>query len=258
MPRKKPAAVPLVSAAARTLAILERLSASPSLGLEELSRATGLAKPTAHRFLLTLKELGYVRRDERERWAVTLKLFNVGSLALDHLDLHAAARPVAEELAAELGETVHVGVLDGDEAVYVIKIESRYTIRMYSQVGRRVPLYCSALGKVLLAWEDERARAEALGGVRFIPFTARTLRDRAELELELARVRETGWARDDAEREEGIHCLGAPIFDREGRVVAALSVSWPAFRWEGGREAEVAARVKEAADRVSAVLGHQS
>src|SRR5512136_1704355 len=102
MPKKrsaKPAAVPLVSAAARALSVLERLSHQRTIGLEDLSREIKLAKPTVYRFLLTLQELGYVRRADGDRWAITLKLFNVGSRALDHLDLYSAARPIAEELS---------------------------------------------------------------------------------------------------------------------------------------------------------------
>ena len=151
----KGASAPFVSAAARALVVLERLSQQRAIGLEEISREIKLAKPTVYRFLLTLQELGYVRRVDGDRWAITLRMFNVGSRALDHLDLHSASRAIAEELSEDLGETVHVGVLEADSVVYVLKIESRYTIRMFSRVGRRTPLYCSSLGKVLLAFSRD-------------------------------------------------------------------------------------------------------
>ena len=235
----KAAAVPLVSAATRALAVLERLSHQRAIGLEELARAVNLAKPTVYRFLLTLQELGYVRRTDGERWAITFKLFSVGSRALDHLDLHSAARPVAEGLAEELGETVHMGVLEEDSAVYVMKIESRYTIRMYSRVGRRIPLYCTAIGKCLLAFSREEEREAALKGVRLLAFTRKTLTTRTALGAELDRIRNQGFALDDEEHEEGIHCIGAPILDQSGSVVAVISASWPDFRYpprRGGRE----------------------
>jgi IclR family transcriptional regulator, KDG regulon repressor len=256
--KSKQKAVPVVSAAARALAVLESLSRESSMGLEELSRELGLAKPTVYRFLLTLQELGYARRDENERWAMTLKTFNVGSRAIDHLDLYQAARPIAEELAATLGETVHMGVLEGDSAVYVLKIESKYTIRMYSRVGRRIPLYCTAIGKVFLAYASAGERKAALEGVRLVAFTPKTITTRVALDAELRRVVAQGYARDAEEHEEGIKCLGAPIFDREGTVVAALSASWPLFRYEVGREADKAAAVKAAAAKVSAILGHEA
>jgi len=248
--------VPIVSAAARALSVLESLSRKRSASLEELSREIGLAKPTVYRFLQTLQELGYARRDESERWAMTLKTFNVGSRALDHLDLHSAARPVAAELAVELGETVHMGVLEGDSAVYVLKIESNYTIRMFSRVGRRIPLYCTAIGKVLLAYSGLPERKAALEGLRLVAFTPKTITTRSGLDAELKLIRAQGFGRDAEEHEEGIACLGAPIFDNDRAVVAALSVSWPLFRYEAGQESDKAAAVVSAAARISAILGY--
>jgi IclR family KDG regulon transcriptional repressor len=215
-----------------------------------------MAKPTVYRFLLTLQELGYARRVDGDRWAMTLKLFNVGSRALDHLDLHSAARPIAEELSEDLGETVHMGVLEGDSAVYVLKIESRYTIRMFSRVGRRIPLYCTAIGKVLLAFAKEEDRESALKGVRLLAFTKKTLTTRAALHAELERIREQGFALDDEEHEEGIHCIGAPIFDHTGGIVATISASWPGFRYEQREEESEKIDKVKAAARISTFLGY--
>lgn len=251
-----PGKPPLVSAAARLLSILEELSRKRSWGLEELSREVGLAKPTTYRFLLTLQELGYARRDEAERWAMTLKLFNVGSRALDSLDLHAAARPVAEELSAELGETIHMGVLEGDSAVYVLKIESKHTIRMYSRVGRRIPLYCTAIGKVLLCQISAEERKASLAGVKLVAHTPKTITTRSALEVELKAVRERGYAFDDEEHETGIRCIGAPVFDHSGEVLAAISASWPLFRYDEKLEKQWIGRVTRAAARISSILGY--
>jgi IclR family KDG regulon transcriptional repressor len=245
-----------VSAVSRAFAVLERLSRERSLSLEQLSRDVRLAKATSYRFLMTLQALGYARRDEHDRWAMTLKLFNTGSRALDHLDLYAAARPVAETLAEHLGETVHMGVLDGDAAVYVLKIESTHTIRMFSRVGRRIPLHCTAIGKILLAFGEPEERAAALGGLRLEARTARTLTARVALEAELDKVRRQGFAVDNEENEHGIRCIGAPVFGHTGAVVAALSASWPTFRFPADGIAHATAAVREAAARISSVLGH--
>jgi IclR family KDG regulon transcriptional repressor len=252
------AAPPLVGAAARALAVLDRLSRRRATSLEELSREVQLAKPTVYRFLLTLQELGYARRVDGERWAMTLKLFNVGSRALDHLDLHAVAQPIAVELAEALGETVHMGVLEGNAAVYVLKIETHHTIRMFSRVGRRIPLHCTAIGKVLLAFARDEEREAALQGVRLLAHTRRTLTTRAALNAELERIREQGFALDDQEHEEGIHCIGAPVFDHAGAVVAGLSASWPGFRYQRDREGALIDRVQADAARISASLGHEA
>jgi IclR family KDG regulon transcriptional repressor len=260
MPKlREPKAAPdnVVNAAARAFVVLERLSRQRTIGLEALAREVQLAKPTVYRFLLTLQELGYARRADGDQWGMTLKLFNVGSRALDHLDLHTAARPVAEQLADDLGETVHMGVLEGDSAVYVMKIESRHTIRMFSRVGRRIPLYCTAIGKVLLAYANEDERESALKGVRQLAFTKRTHTSRATLYAELERIREQGFALDDEEHEEGIHCIGAPVFDYTGSIVATISVSWPSFRYERGEEGGKVDKVKAAAARISTFLGYR-
>ena len=256
MATKKPSATPLVSAAVRVLAVLEHLSRQRAIGLEDISKEIKLAKPTVYRFLLTLQELGYVRRVDGERWAITMKMFNIGSRALDHLDLQSIARPIAEELSEQFGETVHMGLLEGNAAVYVLKVESRYTIRMFSRVGRRIPLYCTAIGKCLLAFSTLEERDLALKGVRLLAFTHKTLTTRTALELELARIREQGFAMDDEEHEIGIHCIGAPIFDHAGSVVAALSVSWPAFRYKPEEEFDKIEAIKAACARISALMGY--
>jgi len=247
---------PLVSALARGFAVLERLSRDSSLSLEQLSRDVHLAKATAYRLLMTLQALGYARRDEHDRWTMTLRLFNTGSRALDHLDLYTAARPVAEELAEHLGETVHMGVLEGDAAVYVLKIESKHTIRMFSRVGRRIPLYCTAIGKVLLAFAAPEEHAAALRSLRLVPLTPRTITARVALEAELDKVRRQGFAVDNEEHEHGIRCIGAPVFGHTGEVMAAVSASWPTFRFPADGLVHATAAVRTAAARISSILGH--
>ena len=259
--KKMPArssAPPLVSAASRVLAILEALTRQRAINLEELARQVKLAKPTVYRFLLTLQQLGYVRRDEADRWAITLRMFNVGSRALDHLDLHAAARPVAEGLAEELGETIHMGVLDGDTAVCVMKIETRNRIRMYSRVGRRMPLHCTAIGKVLLAFMPDDEREAALGEMPLTAMTEHTIVSRAALDADLARARSLGYAIDAEENEEGVYCVAAPVFDYTGAIVAGLSVTVPVFRRKPDQEADKVARLKAAAGRISDILGYST
>ena len=245
-----------ISAVARTFTILEKLSAVSSSGVDDLARSTGLAKATVYRFLLTLRDLGYVRRDGEDRWFLTLKLFSVGSRALDHIELPTVARQVAEGLSDRLGETVHVGILDDDEVLYVLKVESRSTIRMYSRVGKRIPLYCSAMGKVLLAALPAAGQKELLKSIRLIRFTPNTLKDRKALEAELARVREAGIAVDAEEHEQGITCIAAPIRDSSGSVIAALSVSWPVFRFEVEQKESYLRSIRQAAAEISSILGY--
>lgn len=248
--------LPTISAVKRVFCIVEELSRVKCSRLETLSARTGLAKPTVYRFLNTLRELGYAWRDEGDRWYLGMKLFSVGARALDHIDLPEIARPIASELSTALGESVHMGILDEDEALYILKIESRYTIRMYSRVGKHIPLYCTAIGKIFLADMDSEQFDSWVSGRRLVPLTPHTLSSTAALQSELAEIRRQGWARDREEHEEGVTCIGAPIRDHSGRAVAAISASWPLFRFEKERQDEYRQAILEAAIRISAIMGY--
>lgn len=247
----------LISAVVRVFSILETLSTKKSINLEHLSQETGLAKPTVYRFLNTLRGLGYVHRDENDQYFPTLKMFSIGSRILDHMDLPSITRPIAQGLSDRLGETVHLGVREGDEAIYLVKIESKYTLRMYSQVGKKIPLYCTAIGKSLLAGQASGEVDAYLERTRLIPFTPHTITDARAFHQELDRVRDQHSSQDREEHEEGIRCIASPILDHRGSTVAAMSVSWPVFRFDNAREAEYVGLVRDATKEISRILGAQ-
>jgi IclR family KDG regulon transcriptional repressor len=149
-----------------------------------------------------------------------------------------------------------MGILDDKEVLYVLKIESRYTIRMYSRVGKKIPLYCSAMGKVLLANAIAHVREELLSSIKLVQFTPNTINDRTMLGKALDAIVKEGIAEDAQEHEEGITCLAAPVRDHSGGVVAALSVSWPLFRFDPSKRPAYSARIKGAAEEISAILGY--
>jgi len=246
----------LISAVSRTITVLETLSRCKAINLEQLAKETDLPKATLLRFLGTLSTLGYVHRDPYDQYSLTLKMFSVGSHSLEHLDLLRLARPIAEELVGTLGETVHMGILEDTSAVYVLKVESRYTIRMHSRVGKSIPLYCTAIGKMLLANLYKEARDDAIHRIKLVPFTPNTLKTQAALKKELAEIREAGWSMDREEHEEGVACICAPVRDHTGRTIAALSVSWPKFRFDSDKNAEYIAVIAEHAARLSSLMGY--
>ncbi|NCN05558.1 MAG: IclR family transcriptional regulator [Spirochaetales bacterium] len=246
---------PLLTGVTRAFSILETLSHYPRINLERLAAETGLPKPTVFRFLNTLRDLGYVHRDPQDQYASTLKMFSLGSRALDHLDLYHIIRPVAEKLSEDLKETVHVGVLDDDEGVYILKIESKYTLRMYSRVGKRIPLYCTAIGKCLLAGLDSERLESYLDHYKPVPFTPNTIKDPESLKKEVVRVRSQAWAEDGEEHEQGIRCIGVPVLDHKGSTLAAVSVSWPTFRFENQRAEEYQTHIQQAGREISYILG---
>lgn len=239
----------------RTIVILETLSKHQSINLEQLSKETGLPKATLLRFLSTLVNLGYVYRDNTDLYSLTLKMFSVGSRGLEHIDLIHVANPVAQNLCDELGETVHMGVLEEDKAVYVLKKESSFTIRMYSRVGKAIPLYCTAIGKVLLSDMTQDSLEEYLESVKMKPFTPNTITDIGVLKQELQQIRDRGWASDNEEHEMGTLCIGSPIKDYTGKVVAAMSVSWPLFRFNPEEQEHITKSILEACTNLSHLLG---
>lgn len=245
-----------MSAVERTLSVLEALSKKESINLENLAKTTKLPKATLLRFLSSLISLGYVYRDEGDMYHLTLKMFSVGSRSLNHIDLVNTARPFTKELSEELGETVHMGILVDDKAVYILKDESQYTIRMYSRVGKSIPLYCTAIGKIFLSEMKEDALNQYLATHELKPFTPKSIRSANALKEELKLVKKRGWSIDDEEREENIMCIGAPVKDYTGEVVAAISVSWPLFRFNKDNFNKAVAKITESAKELSRILGY--
>ncbi len=245
------------SGVVRTIAILEALAHLPRTNLEQLSRQTGLPKATLLRFLNTLIGLGYVNRDPADQYNLTLKMFSVGSHSLEHLDLMDSASPVAQRLCDTFGETVHMGILDDYHAVYVMKKESSYTIRMYSRVGKSIPLYCTGIGKILLSGMNSKEVETYLQIVKLKPYTPKTIRTIDALRAEIQQVKRQGWACDDEEHEMGTFCIAAPIRDYSGHVVAAMSVSWPLFRFDMGEREKYTKTIMDECMNLSKQLGYE-
>ena len=144
-----------VSSVLKVFGILQALGEEREIGITELSQRVMMSKSTVYRFLQTMKTLGYVAQEgESEKYSLTLKLFELGARALQNVDLIRSADIQMREISRLTKETIHLGALDEDSIVYIHKIDSMYNLRMYSRIGRRNPLYSTAIGKVLLAWRD--------------------------------------------------------------------------------------------------------
>lgn len=246
-----------VSGVNRAITILETLSNIERINLESLSKTTNIPKATLLRFLQSLISLGYVNRDISDQYSLTLKMFSVGSKALKHTDLINTVRPYAKELCNDFGETVHMGIKDGETAIYVLKEESSYTLRMYSRIGKVIPLYCTAIGKIFLSQMKEKEFDEYLLNNPLKPFTKNSLRTKEALKDEINRIKFQGWSMDNEEHEENVICIACPIFDYTGNVIAALSVSWPIFRFEKSETANNIAKIKNCTLMISKILGFE-
>lgn len=233
------------------LLITMALSDQPR-GVSELARELGLMKSNVHRLLKTLEHHRFVRKNEASgRYECTLRLWEIGSVIAERIDVKSVAAPYMAALAERTSETVHLSILDGIEVLYIDKIDSPQPVRAYSRVGGRAPAYCVATGKSLLAFEPE-AKLEKLELTKFTP---RTITSPDALKRELARIREQGYAVNRGEWRASVCGLAAPIFSSSQRPVAALGISGPIDRLPPGVLRDLTPVVVESARAISRELG---
>jgi len=244
----------------RALGILDSLSnEGPELGPAELSEMLKLHKSTVHRLLMVLERHRLIERGpENGKYRLGMKLFELGSQAVAQLDLRERAQPYLERLVSETGETAHICVLNGDRMLSIVNVESSRTLRTPSTIGQRTPLHCTSVGKTILAFLPEDEADRLIDKCELTQYTARTLTTRARLKAELKLIRRRGYAMDKGEIEEGLRCLGAPVWDYSGKIVAALSIAGPAFRLTEGRIPAVSQAVLAAAKHLSEELGYRA
>lgn len=232
------------------------LTREESIGVSELARRLDLGKSGVHRLLTTLVEEGLVEQDARTGgYRLGIVMFELGEAVKVHLDLHAAAGPVLAHLREQTGESSQIGVLDGAEVVYVDRLESAYTLRLFTETGRRVPAHATSSGKVLLAHLPEPDRERVLTATPLPRCTPHTVVDPDLLRAELAAVRLRGWADSVNEREIGVASLAAPIRGPHGQVVAAISIGAPLSRFGATARRRLTGALVEAGEAVGRRMG---
>ncbi|MBN9099000.1 MULTISPECIES: IclR family transcriptional regulator [unclassified Pseudonocardia] len=225
------------------------------LGVSELARRLGLATSTVHRLLATLTAEKLLEKAPGG-YRLGLALHDIGANVSPYLDLHEAALPVMATLRHSTGETVQLAVLDGLESVYIDRLESPHTVRIFSRVGTRLPATTTSTGKVLLAAlapEELDARLQGWTPHRITPFT---IVDEGTLRARLQEIAERGWADNREESRVGVLSVGAPVHGADGAVVAALSVAAPTDRSGPAQHRRIRTAVVEAAAVISRRLGH--
>ncbi|GAU05687.1 DNA-binding transcriptional regulator KdgR [Burkholderia stabilis] len=247
-----------VAAVGKVFTILAALGDRREIGISELSQQLGMSKTTVHRFLQTLKTLGYVAQEgETDRYRLTIRLFELGSKALESVDLVREADLEMRRIGQLTREAVHLGAFDEDAIIYIHKIDAEYGLRMQSRIGRRNPLYSTAIGKVLLAWMSPDEARAVLAGIEFRKSTAKTLSSADAVMSILPHVRQQGYGEDNEEQEDGLMCLAVPVFDRFGRVIAGLSISFPTMRCGADTKAHYIALLMESGRAISERLGYR-
>jgi DNA-binding IclR family transcriptional regulator len=230
-----------VQSVTRALTLLDALGDSRGeVGIAELSKQVGFHVSTAHRLLSTLIAQGYARQNpETGRYGLGAKAFHLAESYLAQMDLRRVVHPVLERLSRETGETANLVILDGREALYLDKVESPQSLRIFSRIGRRAPLHCTAAGKVLLAGRSWPEVQRMLGKGTLERYTPRTILSVDVLHRELEGVQREGVALDREECEEGATCLAAPVLNARGETVAAMSISGPTLRMQAERIREL-------------------
>lgn len=248
----------IVQSVDRALTILNILQQSEEpLGVTEIGAQMGLHKSSVYRTLNTLARRGYVQQDPRtERYALGLKLVELGTTVLERLELRELARPHLKRLMEASREVAHLVILQDGKAVYIEKVEYPGPVKMASRIGARNPLHCTAVGKAILAFLPEKS-VDAIIAKGLKQRTPSTITDPVKLREELEHIRNCGYACDLEENEPGIRCVAAPIFDHTGQVLAACSVSGLAMTMTESKIDECSKLVRQAGMKISAALGYR-
>ncbi|MBV8914800.1 MAG: IclR family transcriptional regulator [Acetobacteraceae bacterium] len=239
----------------KIMRVLESFSTvDRALSLSEICRRTGFPKSTAHRLVASMREVGLLDQDgERDRYRLGLKLFNLGNIVLANMDLHREARPHIENLRRLSGQAVHLAVFDGRHAVVVDRLEGGADSAPSGTI-ETAAAHCTGVGKAILAFQTQQTLAPVLAG-GLARFTEATITDPDKLSAELAATRERGYSIDEGEHQPGLRCIGAPIRDQTGHVIAAVSVSGPTWRVPASEIVPMSRLVIHAAEGISRALG---
>src|SRR6202030_4021198 len=248
-----------ITALQRGLRLLQLFSESPQgLAAKQVAARSRLPVSTVHRFLANLEASGFLNCGGDGVYHLGIACFAIGQAALGQLDIRRVSLPYLQELNRQTRETIHLTVRHGLSAVYVEKLDSPEQLRIHSRIGAAVPLYCTAVGKIMLAYLPDEERGRVLPQLGLKRLTPNTVGSLQELEAELQRVRKNGYACDLEEHEPHIRCLAAPIWDHAAAVNASLSITAPVVRMAVTRLRQLAPLIQGAGLQISRELGYRT
>ncbi|QTH40700.1 IclR family transcriptional regulator [Cohnella sp. LGH] len=250
--------MPIIQALDRAMKIIELFDEHcMEYKLTEISSAMNLHKSTVHALLKTLQAHQYIVQDEESgKYRLGMRFVEKGQLLLNHFDIREIARPHLRALSAETGQTTHLVIMDGKEGIYIDKVEGQKAAIRYSRIGRRVSLHSSAVGKVLAAFRPIEEQMQMMAGYTFVKHTDKTIDNIEAFMKELEEVKKQGYAIDNEENEPGVRCAAAPIYNHNGKVIAALSVSTMVAHVDDLELERLIAMLQEEKSRISRQLGY--
>lgn len=258
-PRQSQASEPAAinQALDRGLQLLEQLAAEEHpQTLSNLSIDTGIAASTLYRLLITLQRRGLVEFDSASQtWSIGIEAFRIGSAFRRRMNYLEASRQTMRELMTQTGETCNLGVLDGDDVVFLSQVETHHPIRAFFRPGTRGPLHASGIGKMLLAQLPDNTIQAWTKNHALAQLTDKTIICPLALVEELTKIKLRGWSLDDEESTLGMRCLAAPIFNEYGEAVAGVSISGPVTRINDTVLPQLAKQVCNAAGQITKAIG---
>lgn len=250
----------MVKSVGRALDIIQLVSQSRNgMGVTELANQMDINKSSVYRILSTLSQYGYIEKDEKnDKYKLGYTFLDIGSRLLESLDLRKEARPYLLELEQETNEVIHLVVYDQGEVVYIEKLEGNELMRMHSQVGKRAPMHCTSVGKAILAHLSVEQVDQILEEKGMPQHTSYTLVDKESLFKDLEKIRTCGYALDLEENEYGITCVAVPIFDYNGDICAAVSISGSTMRMTKERMDSLYPRMIQIGQQISSRMGFKN
>jgi DNA-binding IclR family transcriptional regulator len=249
-----------VQSVERALRIIDLLAEeNHEMSLTEVSKTLGWPKSTTHGLITTLRDFAFVEQSAYSgKYRLGVKLFEIGNIVARSWNIRDVALPFLRQLNDLIGETVQLATEDGGEVLYIEKLESARVLRIVSEIGARLPMHCTGLGKALLAYKTPAEVRSILSRHGMRAITPYTITNRAILEKELESVRKNGYAVDNGEIMEGMRCIAAPIRDKDGSARYAVSVSGMTGSIQGARFDKIADILKETASNISFGMGYRT
>lgn len=225
------------------------------LSLADIGKELPVSKSTIHRYLSTLEELRFVEKDDRGNFYLGSGILELAGNYLSNMSLPRLADPYMRDLAEKSQETIHLAIPSHNEVIYVGKVDGPLSIRLIATIGTRMPMYCTALGKSMLAHLPQEI-VDAVIAQGLEPRTKNTITSTEGLIQNIVEVGKLGYAVDDIENEEGVRCVGAPIFDYSQKLVGAISISGPDYRVTEERAPKLGLMIKDTALAISRRMGY--
>jgi len=245
----------IVSSLEKGLKIIELLAENKAMSVTQLAKSLKTDTSSSHRFLSTLRELGYAEKDKDGRYQLTFKILEHGMKVADRFEIRRIARPFMQILSKKYGQNINLAYFDGERVIQIDQIPSREIFRIDPGIGTEIPAYATALGKVILAFLPDTERDRLLARFELKPFGPKTITSTEILKTEIFEVQKKGYATDDEELALGLRCVGAPIFDADKQPTYAISISGPTFYMNKERFAEMGEDLKVHCDKLSKIMG---